>query len=463
MNLTQRLSLTHGFIALLTVAVTLTVMIAGARYLFWNEIRESQRRQLDNFALAAREAYFAHEDVAVLNFIRLSAKEDTLAFCAFADENGKNRLVLPSSFQAVDLTPGTRKLADGRPAELLAKTVEAGDKKIGTVTLAYDTDKLEARVRAQVSRWIGLGAVAGVSALLVALILSVLLSNNLVRPLKRIQTGTEQVRSGKLDKLVDVDRSDEIGSLARDFNAMVIQLKELEEMKRDFVAGVTHDFGTPLHAIKNALEFMQEGKAGPLTDKQAEYLLMISNNTLHLTTFIENLLTTARIEAAKMEPYYESLDTLALAREVVELYQPQAQKMGIELKLANQEPSLNWVTDNTQFRQILTNLVSNAMKFTLKGKVELSLQVEAGSLTLQVADTGIGIDSQHQTLIFDKFFRVHQPKGFPLRHGSGLGLSIAKGLAESMGGSIQVKSESGKGSTFIVKLPVQPGSGGSHA
>ncbi|HEY5038620.1 MAG TPA: HAMP domain-containing sensor histidine kinase, partial [bacterium] len=278
----------------------------------------------------------------------------------------------------------------------------------------------------------------------------------LARPLKRIRAGTQEVRLGKLDKLVDVNRSDEIGDLARDFNTMVVKLKELEAMKRDFVAGVTHDFGTPLHAIKNASEMMQEGMAGPLTDQQAEYLLMITNSTIQLTSFVNNLLTTAQIEAAKSEPFYEPLDIQALAMEVINLYRAQAQKQGLELLVLNEASSTNVVSDVVMLRQILTNLVSNAMKYTLKGSVTILLNQETRNFVIKVKDTGVGIDPKHKDMIFDKFFRVRQPKEFPARQGSGLGLSIVKGLAESMGGSVSLESRLGQGTTFTIRLPMRP-------
>ena len=257
----------------------------------------------------------------------------------------------------------------------------------------------------------------------------------------------------QLDKLVDVQRNDEIGDLARDFNEMVVQLKELENMKREFVAGVTHDFGTPLHAIKNAIELMQEAKAGPLTPKQTEYLLMMSNSTIQLTSFINNLLTSAKIEAAKSEPYFEELDVPAITKEVVDLYLPQAEKQGLSLTVVEESTNLSLMSDLTMFRQILNNLISNALKYTLKGSVTVKLGGDFAYFILKVSDTGVGIDPKNKDLIFDKFFRVRQPKEFPARQGSGLGLSIVKGLAESLGGSISVDSMYGMGSTFIVKLP----------
>lgn len=451
MNLTRRFSLTHGFIALLAVTVTLVVILGAAYHFFEDEIRQSQESRMKAFTLAAQESYFANDDMSVLDFIRLAVKDPLVVFAAFTDTKGKTS-VLPAAFQATNPAQGSHVLTDGRRIKVLSSAVTAGGKTVGTAVLTYDTDKVQALVQTQVKRWVGLAGLAGACALMIALIVSVLLSQTLVKPLRRIKAGTELVRAGKLDKLVEVDRADEIGALARSFDEMVVQLKELETMKRDFVAGVTHDFGTPLHAMQNAIELLSEEKAGPLTPGQSEYLLLLTNNLAQLGSFIENLLTSARIEAAKAEPFYEPIDALALTREIVALYQPEALKKGIDLQLLNGEDTLALVTDATMFRQILTNLVSNAMKYTLKGGVSVRLSRDNRFSTLQVTDTGIGVDPKHHQMIFDRFFRVRQGKNFPIQPGTGLGLSIAKGLAEAMGGSILLESQPGKGSTFSVKL-----------
>jgi len=452
MNLTKRLSLTHGFIALLAVLVTLGVMIGGAKILFLNEVHESEQKQIDSFSLAAREAYFAHEDVEVLNYIKMASKDEMIAFTAFVSDKGQ-RLVLPAAFAGLDFAPGEKILSDGRKISIFAKPVEVNGEKAGLVAIGYDSDKIEKRIQAQVGHWIELGAIAGVSALVVAFFVSVFVAGHLARPLKRIREGTEEVRLGKLDKLVDVNRSDEIGDLARAFNTMVVQLKELDEMKRDFVAGVTHDFGTPLHAIKNAVEFLQDQKPGPLTAKQAEYLMLVSNSTIQLTTFINNLLTTASIEAAKAEPYFELFDAHALAQEVVSLYQPLAENKGITLKLECDTPTLSLVSDVTMMRQILTNMISNAMKYTVQGGAVVKLEEAGDVFVLTVSDTGIGIDPKNYDLIFDKFFRIRQPKNFSVQQGAGLGLAIVKGLVEVLGGSVSVDSQLGAGTAFTVRFP----------
>jgi signal transduction histidine kinase len=142
-----------------------------------------------------------------------------------------------------------------------------------------------------------------------------------------------------------------------------------------------------------------------------------------------------------------------MALDVAHLYRAQAQKQDIELIVQNDAPSSRVVTDAVMFRQMLTNLISNAMKYTLKGSVKVILNEDSKGFVLKVQDTGVGIDPKNKELIFDKFFRVRQPKDFPVRQGSGLGLSIVKGLAEAMGGSISVDSKLGQGSTFTVWLP----------
>ena len=291
--------------------------------------------------------------------------------------------------------------------------------------------------------------------LLLGLGMALLLSSRLVDPLRRISQGTQLVRSGRLDGLVDVERQDEIGDLARGFNAMVLQLKELDEMKRDFVAGVTHDFGSPLHALRSTVDHLLSGDAGPLGERQAEYLLMISNNLASLAAFVNNLLSVARIEAAKAEPYFEPVDVLAHVTELMKLYESQARDKGLEWVLTKRSPYLSLEADVTMFRQMAMNLLSNALKFTDHGRVEVVLGEEGGDLVLEVRDTGIGVDPKYHGLVFDKFFRVHQDGDKPLRQGSGLGLAIVKGLAELHGGSVTVESALGQGALFVVRLPKQ--------
>ncbi len=165
------------------------------------------------------------------------------------------------------------------------------------------------------------------------------------------------------------------------------------------------------------------------------------------------MLSVAKIEAGKVEPFAQAFDPHGAARDVLGLYQGQDQEMGLQLTLQEPEQALVLMADRLQFKQMLLNLVTNALKFTDRGSVEVGLRKEEHRLHVSVRDTGLGIAPEHHELIFDKFYRVRQPEGGPERKGTGLGLSIARGLAEAHHGCLQVSSALGQGSTFVLSLP----------
>ncbi len=467
MKLTTRFSLSHSGVVVVALLVSFLLVYEGSRYLYLRQAKQSQAQEISDFALAAKESLIQHEDVAVLNFMKSVVKNPTVAYAAYSNPAAGMPVVLPLEFQkevfpsgmvkwGSDKNPSSRRLRNGLEVLEWTGSVPVGNGMMSHVWLGYSVAAMNRDLEEQTARWMRLELEAGVAALLVGLLVSITLGLQMAAPLKKISNGTHLVRSGQLGSLVGVKRNDEIGDLARDFNAMVVQLKELDEMKRDFMAGVTHDLGTPLHAIRSAINYLQAGDAGPLTEKQTEYLLLVANSTAHLTAFINNLLTTARIEAAKVDPYPEPVDVFAHVKELVTLYQPQAAEKGVRLTLVKKNPYISLVADVTMFRQIVLNLISNALKFTSRGEVDVILSEEDGDFILEVRDTGIGIDPAHHQLIFDKFYRVHQPPGTPARQGSGLGLTIVKGLTEAHGGKVVVESALGKGSDFKVILPKQP-------
>jgi signal transduction histidine kinase len=462
MKLTGRFFLSHGGLVLFTLGAGFLLFYGGARLELKHQAETDQKQYLASFALAAREAVLQREDVAALNFMRLASKNPTIVFTAFFNPTTGSRVVLPLNYAQEPLLTQQGfenkdlRLSDGTEVSASVQKLDFGSGSSGWVEIGYSSLEMEQEIQNQLHRWLNLSLLTLSVTLILGWLVSWFVSRHLVDPLKRIRKGTRLVRQGKLDSLVQVNRKDEIGDLARDFNSMVLQLKELDEMKRDFVSGVTHDLGTPLHAIRSAANFLQEGHGGALTDKQGEYLLMISNNTTHLIGFINNLLTVARIEAAKVDPYLEAVDVMTHLNDLVTLYQTQAQAKGLTLTLVKKAPYVSLISDVTMFRQIAQNLLSNAIKFTDTGSIELTVSEQNGDLLLEVKDTGIGIDPQYQELIFDKFFRVKQPKEFQTREGSGLGLSIVKGLVSVLGGTVKVESSLGRGSVFKVSLPKQP-------
>jgi len=295
-----------------------------------------------------------------------------------------------------------------------------------------------------------------VAALLFGVLGAVLSAALMAEPVKKMADAARRIGEGRLDTRVEVESRNELGDLARTLNRMAAELKDLDQLKQDFVSSVTHEFRSPLSAMKAHLDLFFRGRLGTLTDEQKDSLTVLLNNATRLGGFIDDLLDVARIERGKMDVRPEPFDASRVIREVRELYKAQAEKKGIELwaDLAGDLPPA--FADPGRTNQILTNLVSNALKFTDKGKVVIKAAREEGQLVIGVADSGIGIPEAQLEKIFDKFEQVRdarRPTGAP--KGTGLGLAIVRGLVEAQGGRIGVESKLGIGSTFTFTLPVK--------
>jgi signal transduction histidine kinase len=459
MKLATRFFLSHGSAAALTALGSFLLLYGGASAMLEHEAARRQAGQLQAFVFAAHEARVNHQDLGLLSFMRQASHEEGLRYLVYIEPSRNLRLAAPSS-AALDAAlagpppagPGWRPcamtLADGSCVLDMSMAADGALLRVG-----WSQQALQQAHDQVLRRWMSLAALAGLGALLLGALVSYLLAGRLIKPLRQISAGTHAVRAGSLTSLVEVKRGDEIGELARDFNAMVQQLKELDEMKRDFVSGVTHDLGTPLLAIRDGIHYLQTGQAGPLTEKQAEYLLLLSNSGQRLSTFINDLLSVARIEAGKVQPFYEAFDAAAELGELVKLYRPVAEQRGLKLSWVCQALDPTAWGDVVQFREMVINLLSNALKFTASGGLELELTAEERFLCLRVSDTGIGIAPEHHAQVFEKFYRVHQAEGGPARQGSGLGLAIVKGQIEAQGGSVSLESQLGQGATFTLRIP----------
>lgn len=463
MRLATRLFISHALSIALGVGISFGLLFVGVRSALVENQRKVEREQLDNFVLAAHESAQDKKKVSLRRFLRRSTWDPTVVLAIYDQPKPKLQLSDPPERLKEGLTllehfegqskGMIKRMPKGNRVRFWWGVVKLPGKEPAQVGLAYDLDKRNAQLMDQLKAWAWPVAWALGAALVLGGFLAWLIARQLAKPLQAIAQGIRLVRDGKLDHVLELKRSDEIGELARDFDRMTQELKELDQMKRDFVNGVTHDLGTPLHSMRSAVNYLQQGKAGPLNGPQADYLLILSNAVEFLNQFIQNLLSVAKIEAGKVQPFAQAFDPYEAAQEVLGLYQGQAQEAGLVLELEPATQPLVLMADRLQFKQMLLNLLTNALKFTDQGKVSLSLRKDEHFLEIRVQDSGIGIDPAYHALIFDKFFRVRQPEGETVRKGTGLGLSIAKGLVEAHGGSLRVESALGQGSTFILRLP----------
>ncbi len=228
----------------------------------------------------------------------------------------------------------------------------------------------------------------------------------------------------------------------------ITETRELNLRKKEFVANLAHELKTPLTAISGFLETLEEEKLSP---EGRGYLDIIKRNTARLVRLVEDLARLSELEEKGLELEKSPLDLAAVVRAVVEAYQKEASKKGLYLKM-ELEPLPHIAADAFQIEQLVINLVDNAIRYTEKGGVVVSLKPEAGGVFLSVTDTGIGIPEEHLPRIFERFYVVDKSRS-RRTGGTGLGLSIVKHIVLAHGGKIEVKSAPGFGSSFMVWLP----------
>jgi signal transduction histidine kinase/FixJ family two-component response regulator len=234
----------------------------------------------------------------------------------------------------------------------------------------------------------------------------------------------------------------------------ITSLKELDSMKSDFVAMVSHELRSPVASIHQQLSVMLEGLSGDLTERQLKMMRRAKERASGLLDLIGDLLDLSKIEAGMAVQYKEPLRMEELLGRVRELMLPEAETKGLRLEL-DVEPPLRLVKgDRNNLEGVFTNLVSNAIKYTPEGgEITIRATGEGENVRVEVSDTGIGIAKGDLPRIFDRFYRVKSEKTRQIV-GTGLGLSIVKHIVEAHLGKISVESEEGGGSTFIVVLPV---------
>lgn len=231
------------------------------------------------------------------------------------------------------------------------------------------------------------------------------------------------------------------------------QARAAEKAKGDFVTRVSHEIRTPLNAIMGYAQLVGDGSAGPLTEKQEHYLRRIDAGVRHLDFMIQQILTFSRLEAGSEAAVPEDADAHTLAREATAVLRPLAEDKGLELdlKLESGDPAI--VTDAGKVRQILLNLGMNAVRFTDHGKVTVAVGDDGDGILFEVRDTGPGIAPDDLDSVFERFWQGGDEDRAGARERTGLGLSLARSLAELLGGRIDVESELGEGSVFTVRLP----------
>ncbi len=326
--------------------------------------------------------------------------------------------------------------------------------------------------------------IAAIFSVLLAILVGWLMSRKISKPISLLADASEKVAQGDLHTLVNVKSSNEIGVLASSFNQMVVSLRksrnelkqwgkemekrvekrteelehvnlklqELDRLKSMFIASMSHELRTPLNSIIGFTGIILQGMSGEINSEQEKQLTLVKNSASHLLNLINDIIDISKIEAGKVEIVIEEFDLSVLAQEIKDSFTVAVDKKGLELSL-HTPPTLIIKNDERRTKQILVNFISNAIKFTDRGGIEIKLVKKDKTAEISVRDTGLGVKKEDMDKLFKDFSRI--PIKDRTIEGTGLGLYLSKKIADLLGGEIKAESEFEKGSVFTLTLPLK--------
>lgn len=377
-----------------------------------------------------------------------------LTFPDYAFENVAPYLEddLLSQLEREDGNPVVR--VDENPEKLIAY-VDLGqsDNAAQYLRISQDKSQYYAAV-ASIRHIIYAGMFFSIGAVIVV---SILFARYMAAPIQRLNEAALDIAKGNLDRKIDLNRNDEFGTLADSLNHMAgtlradnEKLKRLNEKQSQFFADITHEVRNPLHTISGALEMLELENLQP--EKKKQYMVTAQKQIKRVARLFEDIKTLQRYDFDENFINRVDFDLKEVVDEVMTVYQPLAQEKGLSLKAKNLK-SYTVNADPDKIEQVMDNLISNAIKYTQKGKVEVGFDQKDELIEVYVKDTGPGIGKEHLDRLFDRFYRTDKARSRD-KGGTGLGLSVVKGILNAHQSDIKVESEEDSGSRFYFRLPL---------
>ncbi|HET8986801.1 MAG TPA: HAMP domain-containing sensor histidine kinase [Trueperaceae bacterium] len=362
--------------------------------------------------------------------------------------------LLPSYLLVVAVTTGTAFLASEalapyflqRHVDAMMETLHAHEDQAFDV-MADDLETGFRRALTQSLLW------ALVASAVAASVVGLYVTRRVVRPLRALTRASRRIAGGQYSQRLDVRAPGEIGELAAAFNTMAENLERSEESRVQLIADLAHEFRTPLSNLRGYLEGLEDGVFRP-----EELAAPVIRQVERLERLADDLSLLSRVETGQVELHPAVVDAATLLAAVAGAFRPRFEVTGVALDVRLGPGDLTVWADEERTGQVLSNLVTNSLRYTpLGGSVSLTaVATTDGMARFEVSDTGVGIPPELLGLVFNRFYRGDRARAQGDGSGSGIGLTLAKQLVERQGGEIGVSSRVGKGSSFWFTLPTRP-------
>ncbi|WP_191566799.1 sensor histidine kinase [Metabacillus idriensis] len=285
----------------------------------------------------------------------------------------------------------------------------------------------------------------GVAA--IVFLVSLRLADSIVRPFNKIIQFTQEMSKGRFEKRIEETFPYELGEMSSTLNYMAEEIVKMDRLKTDFISSISHELRTPLTGIKGWVETMESPEG--LTEEEAKFgLRMINSESERLMNLVEDLLDFSKYESNRVTLVPTVFEFDRLIKDVTLQLQNKATEKDVQMKLVCTPVLIN--ADGDKIRQVLLNLLDNAIKFSERGsEIQIYQYLKEDMAVLKIQDQGIGIKQEKLKYIMDSFYKIDSKS-----NGTGLGLAITRNIVDKHGGTVEVKSEYGKGTTVFVCLPL---------
>jgi len=283
-------------------------------------------------------------------------------------------------------------------------------------------------------------------SILIATIISGLISEKVLRPVRELSKATKEVAKGDFSVRVVVPKDYEFGFLTENFNKMVNELNSIETLRNDFVSNVSHEIKTPLASIQGFAKLLQDDNFS--VDERKEFTDIIINESIRLSKLTSNILKLSKLENQEINTQKVEFSLDEQIRCAILIMEQEWNQKNLSLDIELDE--VNIVENEDLLQQVWINLIGNAIKFTEDGgRISVKLKDFNERVVVEISDSGIGMNEETIRHMFDKFYQGDRSR---LSEGNGLGLSLVRRIIDLCGGKIYIKSELGAGTTLIVEL-----------